>query len=543
MTTLMQARRTEVIAKSLVITGDEKKGGDAVKSKAPDPFANLHENQYITPMIDPLFMTRLSDMNSTVRSCVDAYVANIAGFGLQYSPKGSTVGDPSQAALDEVEELSNWMNARCRNIEGTPISPTDLKMQTRKFLEESGDAYWEVCRDMKGRIAALRLIPSHQTRLSPIDKEATLYYRKVVSMKGGAPVVENLPERTRFRKYVVGYTAANVVETKWFKSFLDPRDIYSRDGTVAAPGDGRAGEELANEIIHFSIPCSYQPYGLPRWISAILSVLGARSCAEINLTTFDNNNIPSMAITVSNGRLTEATAIRIREFLENNVQGKRNFSQYLLIEAESGLEGDESNQAKVKFDPLVNAQHTDELFKDYTKSTRVDIRTAFRLPALFCGDSGDVEKSTAELLFRKTDEQVFAPMREVDDWFFNHILLPELGFALTCVRSRTPNITDNSVLVQMIATAERTGGITPRISRHAVNDMVPGASELPPAKGIELDTPFSLTMAEKVKSQADPTEVNQVGPPTQPPIDAKERAQKAMKSLEFDDLYGAGSGD
>jgi PBSX family phage portal protein len=417
-------------------------------------------------------------------------------------------------------------------------------MLSVKLLEESGDVYWEVARDMKGRVAALRVIPSHQVRLSPIDDVATLHYRKVVGTRRRKPVIEELPERTRFRRYVVGYLSAGVSETRWFKAFGDPRDVYSKDGKVAATGDGRQGkEELANEIIHFSIACSYQPYGMPRWLSSLLQALGARSAAEINLTTFDNNNIPSMAITVSNGRLTEATAIRIKEHVESQIQGKRNYSNWLLLEAESGLEGDESNQAKVKFDPLTNSQHTDELFREYTKSTAADIRQAFRLPAIFCGDAGQVEKSTAELLYRKTDEQVFAPLRQRNDWFMNHVLFPAMGFSLSKIESRTPNITDNATLVQMAATAERTGGMTPRISRTLINEMSPAAADLPEAKGIDLDTPFSLTMAEMVKSQADPTEVNQIGPPVQPPIDAKERAQKRLSTDEWDMAMNLGSGD
>jgi PBSX family phage portal protein len=532
-------------ARTVILSGDVvKKAAEAVTSKVPNPFDHLKGNEYITPLIDPLFLSRMCDMNSTLRSCVDAYQANIAGFGYQIVPRSSKLGSPAEDVLDEIEAAKNWFDARCRDVDGKPVSLTGLKKLTTKLLEESGDVYWEVARDMNGRIAALRVIPSHQVRLSPIDDAATLHYRKVVGIRNGAPVVEEMPERTRFRRYVVGYLSAGVSETKWFKDFGDPRDVYSRDGKVAVPNDSRQGkDELANEIIHFSIACSYQPYGMPRWLASLLQALGARSAAEINLTTFDNNNIPSMAITVSNGRLTEATALRIKEHVESQIQGKRNYSNWLLLEAESGLEGDESNQAKVKFDPLVNAQHTDELFREYTKSTAADIRQSFRLPAIFCGDAGQVEKSTAELLYRKTDEQVFAPLREDGDWFMNHVLFPAIGFVKSKIVSRTPNITDNATLVQMAATAERTGGMTPRISRTIINDMVPAASDLPEAKGIDLDTPFSLTMAEMVKSQADPTEINQVGPPVQPPIDAKERAQKRISTTEWDLAMNLGSGD
>lgn len=531
-------------ARTVLLSGDAvRKASDAVTSKVPNPFDHLKGHEYITPLIDPLFLARMCDMNSTLRSCVDAYQANIAGFGFQVLTRSPSLGTPSKDVLLEIEDVKNWFDARCRDVDGNPISPTDLKSLTRKLLEESGDVYWEVARDTKGRIAALRLIPSHQTRLSPIDDVATLHYRKVISTRGGEPYIETMAERTRFRRYVVGFLSAGVSETRWFKAFGDPRDVYSKDGKVAKAGDGRGNEELANEIIHFSIACSYQPYGMPRWLASLLQALGARSAAEINLTTFDNNNIPSMAITVSNGRLTEATALRIKEHVESHIQGKRNYSNWLLLEAESGLEGDESNQAKVKFDPLVNTQHTDELFREYTKSTKEDIRQSFRLPAIFCGDAGQIEKSTAELLYRKTDEQVFAPLRDRDDWFMNQVLFPALGFFRSMFVSRTPNITDNAVLVQMAATAERTGGMTPRISRAIINEMVPAASELPEAKDIDLDVPFSLTMAEKVKSQADPTEVNQVGPPVQPPIDAKERAQKRLSTPEWDLAMNIGSGD
>ena len=83
-----------------------------------------------------------------------------------------------------------------------------------------------------------------------------------------------------------------------------------------------------------------------------------------------------------------------------------------------------------------------------------------------------------------------------------------MGIRFHKYKSNSPNTTDNDQLVKILIGAEKTGGMTPRIARAVLEDIL--GIDLPPFdEGFPADTPFSQTMAEAVKNQADPTEVGQ----------------------------------
>jgi len=131
----------------------------------------------------------------------------------------------------------------------------------------------------------------------------------------------------------------------------------------------------------------------------MLSIFGDRAAEEINYITFRNNNIPSMALLVSNGQLTEATIKRIESFVESQIQGSDNYSKFLIIEGESDtMEGEDSGQVKLDIKPLAKEQHIDELFQNYSKNNQDKIRRAFRLPPIFVGrcHSEDTEYLTSQ---------------------------------------------------------------------------------------------------------------------------------------------------
>jgi hypothetical protein len=77
-------------------------------------------------------------------------------------------------------------------------------------------------------------------------------------------------------------------------------------------------------------------------------------------------------------------------------------------------------------------------------------------------------------------------------------------------KSNTPNTTDNAELVKILGGAEKTGGMTPRIARLLLEDIL--GQDLPGFPGEfadKADLPFSLLMAEAVQNKADPAEPGQ----------------------------------
>ncbi len=127
---------------------------------------------------------------------------------------------------------------------------------------------------------------------------------------------------------------------------------------------------------------------------------------------------------------------------------------------------------------------------------------------LIAGNTDDYSRATAETSRRLGDEQVFAPERDEFDDFVNRRLLPVMEAKYHVFKSNSPNTTDNSELVRILSGAEKTGGMTPRIARQVLEDIL--GIDLPPfTADFDPDTPFSLTMAQAVKNQADPTEPGQ----------------------------------
>jgi capsid portal protein len=211
---------------------------------------------------------------------------------------------------------------------------------------------------------------------------------------------------------------------------------------------------------------------------------------------------------VSNGQLTAATISRISEFVESQIQGSDNYSKFLIVEAEGAYEGEDAGQVKIDIKPLTKDQHSDELFQQYSKNNQDKIRRSFRLPPILVGRADDYTRATADTSRRLADEQVFAPERDDFDDMINRIIFPAMGIKYHKYHSNSPNTTDNGELVAILGGAERTGGMTPRIARMILEDVL--SVELPDCpQSFPQDLPFSMTMAEAVKNMAQPTEPGQ----------------------------------
>ena len=485
-------------------------------------------DQTVEPPYDMMTLARLVEQSSELGQVVEAMETNIEGLGHRLLPRVTKPETEEGKRLFEAERifLTNFFDTV--SLGG---SFTTLRRRMRRDLEITGNAYIEVMRNARGAIVGLQTIPSYQVRLSLEDSFFTMAEvpQVVRTLEGGIELDSRIVYK-RFRRFVqgqmmaIGAGAKQATRLRWFKAFGDPSVIHAETGQYIEPEDVEdwkgTGEPIpeglrANEVIHVKLYSARTPYGVPRWIGNLLAVLGARSAEEVNYTTLKNNNIPSMVVSVSNGRLTEGTIDRIEHFVETQIRGSSNYSRFLLLEGEGAFEGEDSGHVKIDIQPLSQQQHTDALFSQYITKNVESIRRAFRLPPIFVGATDDYNKSTAEASRRLADEQVFAPERDEVDWMINNLILADLGVLYHRFQSRTPNVTDNFELIQMLANAERTGGITPRISRSIVEDVFAGAVDSPDLDPVKFDpdVPFSLTMAERMKKVVDPTEVNQnIGP-------------------------------
>lgn len=505
-----------------------------------DPFHELeHRGLILVPPFDPLTLAMLPENSTELNQCIDAMAINIEGFGHRFTPR-IRIDDPE--IKDEIgDDVKKAIRAeRCKLINffehvSQDISFTEFRKRMRKDMESGGNAYFEVVRNAAGRIQSFVHVPAWQMRLSKQDADPVLTERKVLELQPDDSVkIVTTKEWRRFRRFVQQRSvflrhleSQAGARVRWFKEFGDKRLYDNKTGDLVEDEleatKLKNKNQLCNEIVHMKIYSARTPYGLPRYIGNLLTIFGDRAAEEVNYTTFRNNNIPSMMLMVSNGQLTQGTIDRIESFVESQIQGSDNYSKMLIIEAEGQYEGEEAGQVKIDSKPMTDSQHKDALFQNYSKNNRDQIRRAFRLPPIFVGRSDDYTRSTAESSRKLADEQIFAPERDEFDNFMNKRIMPEIGSVYYKFKSNSPNTTDNTQLVKILAGAEKTGGMTPAIARGILQDVL--STELPEfPDDFPKDIPFSLTMAEAVKNQADASEPGQ-----------QVTALKAtMKALGFD---------
>lgn len=516
-------RATIIGVKKQAADGTAKIGEEPGQSQAivNDPFSELSKaGEVVEPPFDLLTLAMLNEHNSELGQCIEAMETNIDGFGHRLISR-VRIDDPK---LDEKTKAAiNKERVALENFfmyAAMDDSFTAFRRKARHDLEMTGNAYFEVVRSAAGRIQGFNHVPSYQMRLGKVEDNAVKIKQNILELQeDGSVKVVQVEVYKRFRKYIQSMfvqfrTLATVggARTRWFKSFGDPRQYHVETGELLE-GEKLAKtpiEKRSNEIVHLKIYSARSPYGLPRYIGNLLSIFGDRASEEINYITFRNNNIPSMVVLVANGQLTQGSIDRIESFVESQIQGSDNYSKFLIIEAESSDEedGEDGSQIKLDIKPLTEQQQKDAMFQNYSKNNQDKVRRAFRLPPIFVGRADDYTRATADSSRALADEQIFAPERDEFDGLINRIIFPEMGIIYHKFKSNSPNTTDNSELTKILAGAEKTGGITPRIARSILEDVL--GRELPPfPEDFDADVPFSLTMAEAVKNMADPAEPGQ----------------------------------
>ena len=453
----------------------------------------------IAPPYDPEVLYHLVEHSNALRQNIDAYATNIDGCGHRFEPAfdldaddtdarvadalalelaaavhddGESLGEPTADAVAarraELTRLARKERARLDAFFDS-CSPdhsfVELRRRTRQDLETTGNAWWEVLRNTRGEIARLIYVPSHTVRMLPLDSEPVEVTEHV---RVSSVTTEAIRTRRRMRRYVQVLGGTSV----YFKALGDPRVVSRTTGAVfgdlAALRRADTNDGSATELIHFAIHWPRSAYGVPRWVGALLAVMGSRQMEEVNYLYFENKSVPPLALLVSGGRLTESAVPRIERFIEENLKGKNAFHRILILEADGGS-GD--SKATIELRPLTSAQQQDALFQDYDERNIDKVGSAFRLPRLLRGDTRDFNRATADAALRFAEDQVFQPERDEFDYQMNRRLLPEMGIRFWRFRSQTPVTRDPERMSVMVEKLVRVGVLTPEEGRVLAGDI------------------------------------------------------------------------
>jgi PBSX family phage portal protein len=412
----------------------------------------------IEPSYNFYSLLRLPYESNMLMQCIQAYVVNIDGHGyrLEYiGPKGKETSKEAESEKTVLENLLDFPN--------DDYSLQSLRDRVRFDYETFGNAYVEVGRDNKGRVTMFSHIPAHTMRVTRRDSRFTPC-KTQLPRDGG---METVNTRKRFRRLVQRVGVRKV----WFKEFGDPRTI---DPNTGLENTALSLEEGATEVIHISQYNPIAPYGLPRWLNQLPSVLGSRQAELTNLDFFKDNAIPAMALMVSGGMVTQSTLQDIEDMFYQ-ARGRSSMHRLLVIEAagDDSMANEEGIVPVPKIDlkPLQGERQTDALFLHYDASCADKVRSSFRLPKLFVGLTDNFNYATAKTAYEVTESQVFAPERNEFDDLVNKKVLGGYNPKYWAFRSNPPRLTDSSEILNAIKTFDAAGAMTPNVTIGLANEM------------------------------------------------------------------------
>lgn len=482
-TPLGQARKRADVSRQA--TDDTEFGVDSTVNRdliLPTPFAMRT-------------MHRLVEESNIIPQCIDAYVTNIASYGYRVVPRREGV----EMNQTEVNTLNSWIISA--NVDES------LTAVTNKIVadyEKYGFAFYEIARTRAGKPSLIRYARASRLRLIRQDEKPTMVSTTIV--RGGRRIV--VKEKKYFRRFAQlrpgGFRTDANFAWIYFKEMGDPRKMSWKTGLFQGErGQGRVTKaEEATEII-YERQEGEGPYGLPRWIGNLPSVMGSRESEIVNLRYFEDNTVPPMMLLVSGGRLTRTSFEQLDEVLTKVGIGKDRQNQIMLVEAVAETTGiEDKGTVDLKLEKLTNSRQSDALFRDYDESNQSKIQSAFRLPPVLIGKAQDITFATANVSAFIAEQQVFLPERRKHDEVLNKKFVNAVnGLNLQTVKLelRGPQITAPEQVIKTLTAANVMGALTPRNAQLAINEAMELSIPEYPTEGqdgheLYMDQPISLTL-------------------------------------------------
>lgn len=446
-----------------------------------DPFKGQYAGEIIAPPYNLKELKLIGEYSTILQQCIDAYKTNIFGFGFQpqyrfdYNAESTTeeMRNKADAEWSRLEEFVQYLNY---DEEAETILSFALEDR-----EKMGNGYVEMLRDGLNRPAGMEYVDGQYIRVClrsvPEEVEYTI-------LENGKP--KQIKRWRTFRKFVQDINGKRV----WFKEYGDPRIMNLTNGKY----DESTPENLrATELIHFKIGSG--TYGIPRWIGHIVNVYGARKAEELNYLYFKQGRHTPAAIIVNNGMLSEESAAQLTEYM-SGIEGVDNAHKFLLLEAEGianeDYEGNEKvSPVKVEIKSLAEILQQDALFLEYDEKSRNKLRSAFRLPPLYTGESQDYNKATAETARQITEEQVFQPERKLIVGKLNTLFLSDLEIFSVKLSLKGPDIGDPLETANAIAPFVTAGAAAPNDLRDLLGKILGKDLEMLPD---EYNVPLQVMM-------------------------------------------------
>jgi len=414
-------------------------------------YDSLGKNEILEPPYSFDKLYKIYEESDVLQTCINAYVTNIDGFGHLFEFTGDDITQKDTPEMQMKRQMLEDFFTQVNDRE----SFRSIRKSVRKDLEILGNGGFEIIRNAKNEIALMYALRFKTIRLIKLKDENPVPI--VVKLRRNGKLTEIKTYRY-FRKYV----QVNPTKTKirWFKEYGDPRVMDALTGEYVKKG--KKPKVVASEILHLKNQVSNEVYGIPRWIGAMLQVLGRRGAQFVNYDLFQTQGIPPLFITVSGGQLTDDSF----DYLENLLQslrGMKNWNRITLLEAFTQSYGLDEKPGNAKID-IVDAskfRKEDLMFSNYLKISKADVRHVYRLSDLYIGESETYTHSTAKAAQVVCEAQVFNPEREdFDEIINNRIIQQGFGIREWVFKTKGPRIVGAAEISEAVKIFGNQGAFT-----------------------------------------------------------------------------------
>lgn len=202
----------------------------------PNPWEQVEDTYgLIEPPFDLFGLSNMVEYSTELGQCVEAMEINVGGFGWRLrelpevrTPETARLVDAEFRLFRELIEYSDYSGG----------SFVNLRRRTRKDLELTGNAYWEVIRDSSGRVSGFNHVPSWMIKMSPLEDSPILVKETRAVGFGEDRGIKEVLLSKRFRRFGQVVENERGTHVVFFKEFGDPRDLDWRSGRHTNEGGG-----------------------------------------------------------------------------------------------------------------------------------------------------------------------------------------------------------------------------------------------------------------------------------------------------------------
>ncbi|NOQ30232.1 MAG: hypothetical protein GQ570_03820 [Helicobacteraceae bacterium] len=453
----LKASSLTVIEKVEEISSNSVLASNAMSEE--DEFSDLYytvkngEGAIIQPPYDQKRLMRLVVENNTLSQCVTAYEVNIDVTGYTIESDDNT--SESNEENVEIGHLEDFFK---ESYIGESF--TSQRRKVRRDIEGSGNGYMEVIRNAADAIVFTKHVATQTMRICRLGNPIPV--KKKVTRAGKEVEVTVLVRERAYAQSISG-------KLVYFKEFGSTRDINRNTGEWSQHGSRLPADKRGTEIIHFTaIKDVDSPYGVPRWINQVPSVLGSRKAEELNLDFFEFGGIPPLLMMIQGGQMAEDSKKELNKIMNKGVKESLRAAILEIHSTSGSIDGNSS--AKVDVEKFGSEQKSDSMYENYDDRCEKRVRSSFRLPPMFLGKAEDYSYATAFASYTVAETQVFNPERKEFDEVINNTLLKGMGVVGLTYRSLPLSV--NDATMQLMGLDKVADKISPEDLIEAVNEIV-----------------------------------------------------------------------